>query len=92
MAHEQQDVAGKRGWQDIASAPKNGTVIDLWDADVGRLADCRWGHPEHSCGEAGQYCDSDWHGERESWVDITFNARLSDCDLTHWMPLPEAPE
>lgn len=78
-------------WQTIDSAPRDGSTVDLWDADVGRVTDCYWGHPEHSCGEAGQYCDSDWHHDtQESWVDGTFNERLGDADITHWM-LPPAP-
>lgn len=28
-------------WQPIESAPKDGTVVDLW-VDGGREADCRW--------------------------------------------------
>lgn len=80
------------GWQGIASAPRDGTVIDLWGEELGRMTDCYWGRPSHECGEMGQYCDSDWHGDtRESWVDGTFNERLSNTFITHWRATPTPP-
>ncbi|MCD1645218.1 hypothetical protein [Aurantimonas coralicida] len=29
-------------WQDIESAPKDGTIIDLWHPAYGRMTDCWW--------------------------------------------------
>lgn len=47
-------------WQDIGSAPRDGTVVDLWiQSKHGykfRLTDCKWGQ-------------SDWaHGGSKDWV------------------------
>ena len=77
--------------QPIVTAPKDGTLVDLFHKEFGRHADCYWGRPDHVCGEAGQYCDSDWHGLAEGWVCGTFNECLDAEDFTHWMPRPAAP-
>lgn len=76
-------------WQDIDTAPKDGTVIDLWIEDQGRFTDCHWGHTEHTCGEAGQYCDSEWHAEKPGWCWGTLNEQITGA--THWMPRPADP-
>ena len=78
------------GWLPIETAPKDGTVIDLWSSEFGRQPDCFWGKREHHCGEAGQYCDSDWHSEPEAWMDSSQNTQTFD-DVTHWRPLPASP-
>lgn len=78
------------GWLPIETAPKDGTVIDLWSNEFGRQPDCFWGKREHHCGEDGQYCDSDWHSEPEAWVDSAQNNQTFD-DITHWRPLPASP-
>jgi|GEM_PF-5750522 len=79
-----------QGWQSIETAPKDGTVIDLYGPEHGRWTDMYWGLPDHSCGEMGQYCDSDWHRLKPGWVCSTFNEMMSS-GFTHWMPLPPAP-
>ncbi|TCQ80007.1 hypothetical protein EDF68_10352 [Ochrobactrum sp. BH3] len=79
------------GWLPIETAPKDGTVIDLWSSEFGRQPDCFWGKREHHCGEAGQYCDSDWHSEPDAWIDSAQNTQTFD-DITHWRPLPASPE
>jgi len=78
------------GWLPIETAPKDGTVIDLWSSEFGRQPDCFWGKREHHCGEAGQYCDSDWHSEPDAWIDSAQNTQTFD-DITHWHPLPASP-
>lgn len=79
-------------WQNIKTAPKDGTLIDLWHKEFGRASDHYWGLPSHSCGEAGSYCDSDWHSLRAGWVDATFNEpSWGSGDFSHWMPLPKPP-
>ncbi len=79
-------------WRDISTAPKDGTVVDLWHREYGRHSDQFWGAPSHCCGEAGVHCDSEWHGHPPGWVDATFNEWSSDGEaFTHWMPLPDAP-
>lgn len=84
--------AMSQGWQPIETAPKDGTVIDLWHEEFGREADCYWGLPHHCCGEMGSLCDSDWHSLEPGWVG-TFNEIMSPANAyTHWMPLPPAPD
>lgn len=81
-------------WQDISTAPKDGTVIDVWRNEGGRDT-VFWGHPPHECGEMGRLCDSDWHGIRApGWVCNTFGEFVgrNHNPFTHWMPLPEAPQ
>lgn len=88
-----QGIASKQKWSPIESAPKDGTEIDLWVPNIHggrRWTDCFWGKPDHSCGEAGPYCDSDWHSEKPGWVDGVFPEFVGDPP-THWMPIPEAP-
>lgn len=90
------EAAGQGRWQPIETAPKDGTVIDLW---IGgefprREAECYWGKPPHECGEMGRLCDSDWHDLENGWVPGhgLFEFSLSDGEITHWMPLPEPPQ
>jgi hypothetical protein len=63
-------------WQDIKSAPRDGTVIDLW-ADDKRWTDCHWTGANwftpygiYNCG-----AEMELHGHHPS----------------HWMPLPPPP-
>lgn len=84
------------GWKGIESAPKDGTRIDLWIGGEypARYPDAYWGRPEHTCGEAGRYCDC--CPSYDGWVDGTLNCYLTGDDgmedePTHWMPLPSAP-
>lgn len=77
-------------WQPIETAPKDGTVIDLWHEEFGRFPGCSWGHPIHCCGEMGSLCDSDWHSLPEGWVD-EYNEPQHLHDFTNWMPLPKPP-
>ncbi|WP_148716450.1 DUF551 domain-containing protein [Chitinolyticbacter meiyuanensis] len=78
------------GWRPIETAPKDGTVVDVWHEEFGRYAGYYWGLPYHSCGEMGRLCDSDWHDLEPGWVD-EFNEPVSGEGFTHWMPLPTAP-
>jgi len=79
-------------WRPIESAPKNGDMIDLYHEEFGRWPDCYWGMPEHTCGEAGQYCDSEWHSEPEGWVCSASNTHAFSDGFTHWMPRHAPPE
>lgn len=91
---EKTGTPDENGWFGISCAPKDGTVIDLWHEEWGRQPDCYWGKPHHCCGEAGSYCDSDWHGAPEGWVDSTFNTFVDDFTFdhfTHWRPQPLPP-
>lgn len=81
-------------WQPIGTVPKDGTRVDLW---IGgelprREPGASFGKGEHSCGEAGQYCDSDWHSMEPIWIDDYTGYPIHDSEkATHWMPLPEPP-
>ncbi len=63
-------------WQPISTAPKDGTVIDLW-AENQRLANCTW------CEDS-----SSWKQQYSENPGTLFPINL---DPTHWMPVPEAP-
>lgn len=78
-------------WRPMSEAPKDGTSVDLWCGEMGREPDCYWGLPEHTCGEAGSYCDSDWHSLKPGWVNGTFNHTISAEEASHWRPLPDPP-
>lgn len=63
-------------WQDISTAPKDDTIVDLWwhtDWDEQfRVADCRY--RDHKT----------WVDERGNIIDAQY--------ITHWMPRPEPPQ
>ena len=72
------------GWQPISTAPKDGTLIDLWVInDMGK------GHRVPRC---------DWDSWNDCWrqwpdTDSSYNdAMYDDEHPTHWMPLPSPPE
>lgn len=71
------------GWQDIATAPKDGTRVDLWCIDHlhyakqgQRVVNVAWGPVR------------DWMGtERDDWQ----HGHGEDFQPTHWRPLPSPP-
>ena len=82
------------GWRsDMENAPRDGTTIDVWRAEGGRET-VFWGKPHHDCGEAGSYCDSDWHSIRApGWVCNTFDQLVGrkHNPFTHWKSLDSGP-
>ena len=66
-------------WLPIETAPKDGTLVDLWSVENdrgSRYVDLYWN--DHEC------CWQDEHGQYSSdWFDGIF---------THWMLSPEPPE
>lgn len=69
-------------WQPFETAPKDGTVIDLWIPHLNsqRETDCRFTNAVWSSGE---------------WVDFWSGDLISDLFIdkpTHWMPIPEGPK
>lgn len=76
-------IAGGVGWLTIDSAPKDGTLIDLWGADQ-RLTDSLWlGPPEtvpgwYRKGSIGTYL-------------VEAEALPAHPRITHWRPRPAAP-
>lgn len=72
----------RAGWRDIATAPKDGTHVDIWAKcwlpafdkfEHRRFADCWWM-------KDGEF------GSKAHWVDLDTN-----WHPTHWMPLPDPP-
>lgn len=83
-------------WIPIATAPKDGTRVDLWMGS--RFTNCYWGKPAHECGESGDYCDS--CPTRDGWCceDDPMPGYLcgpgglyKGCSPTHWMHVPAGP-
>jgi hypothetical protein len=77
-------------WQDIATAPKDRTTIDVWLkvnasprsmgwADAFRVVDVMW--EEYGSDGPGWY-----HIDSGKWK------QLYEPYITHWMPLPEPPQ
>lgn len=73
-------------WQDISTAPRDGTVIDVW------LGDCDESDRQfYCCGETRR--SPGW-----AWANGKFRpcAGLPGLTVfvrpTHWMPLPEPPQ
>lgn len=70
-------------WQPIETAPKDGTIIDLWFGEY-RETDCWW---QEGCSihpQAGWYSHALCYGYGD-WFDESEQP-------THWMPLPAPPE
>lgn len=75
-------------WQPIETAPKDGTLIDLWaycenHNDWERRANCRWETMADFLGN-----------EFDGWYGLN-NGRWWSCNFvnpTHWMPIPDPPE
>lgn len=67
----------KSAWQPIETAPRDGTVFDVW-TKYGRVTDCvlcaQWGYIYARDTEDNSY------------------TRRVDRDATHWMPIPPPPE
>lgn len=78
------------GWQPIDTAPKDGTVIDLWAGE--RITDAAWRCPEgiYDTEECRTWCASDlfdWrYGGSPEW-EISPIGKVP----THWMPVPADP-
>lgn len=78
-------------WQDISTAPRDGTKVDLWIAHTGwrkeydgRTANCEF-----------------FKGRWVDWNDDNIDCPLEQLEplkdggtwqATHWMPLPEPPQ
>ncbi len=83
-------------WQPIETAPKDGSVIDLWvtcQSDARRVPDAYWSHEGFQYGPVRQDGKPGW---------AAANMGYDGCDgyaddpedgqrATHWMPLPPSP-
>ena len=47
---EAADVLERFQWQDISTAPKDGTIIDIWHKSAGRVIDSWWCDDNTFCG------------------------------------------
>ena len=84
---ERDKLRAAQAWQPIETAPKDGTVIDLWDADwKRRIVGASW---------ACHYWMNGKPQREPSWGpddrDGPFCSRPTHW-MTHWMPLPPAPQ
>lgn len=66
-------------WKTIDSAPKDGTIIDLWSVKNGRIIGA-----SYSTGGEGFYAYF-FNSTFETWDQDKVK------DATHWMPQPEPP-
>lgn len=70
-------------WRTIDSAPKDGTLIDLWMmSEHRRLANCRWSTADEPSHKGAWFCQQ---GGR------SFNMGADDA-FTHWRPHPAPPD
>ena len=69
-------------WQPIETAPKDGTLIDLF-IDGERYVDCRWGDPNQDM--------EDWASWYQRYTESWGSAFPVDLNPTHWMPRPSPP-
>ena len=82
-------VAMSNEWQPIATAPKDGTVILLWDPAEVYVCCGAWMTPWTRAGVPTG--EPSWHRVfwRDEWVDS--ESRDYPVEPTHWQPLPEPP-
>jgi hypothetical protein len=82
-------------WQPIDTAPKDGTVIDLFVTSTStfdgkkyyyRIADAKWGVPEGHSWSSGE-CWLKW----DLYCDEMWLVPLDNEVPTHWMPIPASP-
>ena len=71
-----------RGWQPIETAPKDGTNIDILINGMSRIPEVYWGEFDG------------YKAPISAWLDGFDNpvVGLLANEITHWMPIPEAPE
>lgn len=70
------EVAEAAGWQPIETAPKDGTVVILFNPDWDSVVSGRWTYSHRH--------------QRELWA-LSGDAFI-DPAPTHWMPVPPAPQ
>lgn len=80
-----QGVMPVSAWQPIDTAPKDGTIVDVWAGDE-RVADVFWSLPDDS-GKSAECC---WC---ISVYEINYGYRFDRVGaVSHWMPIPSGPK
>lgn len=79
-------------WQDISTAPKDGTEVLIWCSHCDSQILAVWGCANHNCYDN---CCAEAGGEDAPMWRDTFG--LNDIEdnwhrPTHWMPLPPPPK
>lgn len=70
-----------KDWQPIETAPKDGTVIDVWVKDL-----------KKNDGSGQRRTHVWWSKNADRWSDDWLHVpRMFGVKPTHWMPLPEPP-
>ncbi len=82
-------------WQPIETAPRDGKpFIGGWfiDDDFMQM-ECFWGIKSHTCGEMGEYCDSDWHDTKSGDQTPAFRCTIFEEQITpaFWHPMLAPP-
>lgn len=73
-------------WLPIETAPKDGTVIDMWTRAGNRCVNVRWVfEPREGVAHASCIMDGWKHPGDEPWGCLT------EDQFTHWQPLPTPP-
>ena len=79
-------------WKDIASAPKDGTEIDVWHY----CHDPVWRPDDHGIENGCRYTnviwqDGTWKRYDDGWSDYLDIELPKHYTTSHWMPLPKPP-
>ena len=69
------------GWHPIETAPKDGTVIDLWFVNGFRIPNCQWNLVSNSWA---------YYSLNGQWTALDVDG--AETELTHWRPVPGGPE
>ena len=91
-------TAARAVWQDISTAPKDGTGILVYtDIATVPVVHIAWYRNADEWERSGQYCGG-WESleEWEGWWSYVHNSISQEKlegfkEPTHWMPLPKAP-
>lgn len=75
-------------WQPIATAPRDGTIVDLWIQRENGQGE-RFPDMSYFVGDVAKA--NDWVSEPFDF-GLVSDMQLSLEQVTHWMPLPEAPK
>lgn len=67
-------------WRDIASAPKDGRLIDLWINGY-RVTNCQWDETQEEWTEGWINAEGTYQSFAVMWAPPTY-----------WMPIPESPK